>query len=162
MSHPHDGYDSEFDVDYGPGGSLYFAWEGDESDTIMHYLTLTNRFGAHNRDNMYRWETAGYLNWANAVAGDILASDRAPFAALLLIAADTLAARARSHFNAWDYDSAVHEARAAYALVAEAADLIGVSSATLAQARTALPPSQIVKYVCRPRDLMERFGDPGR
>jgi hypothetical protein len=162
MSHPHDGYDSEFDIDYGPGGSLFFAWEGDESDTVMHYLGLTNRFGDHNRDNMYRWETAGYLNWANALAGDILASDRAPFAALLLIAADTLAMRAQSHFNAWDYDSAVQEARAAYALLAEAAELIGVSSATLAQARMALPASQIEKYVCRPRDLMERFGEPAR
>jgi hypothetical protein len=111
---------------------------------------------------MYRWETAGYLNGANALAGDILASDRAPFAALLLIAADTLAMRAQSHFNAWDYDSAVQEARAAYALLAEAAELIGVSSGTLAQARMALPASQIEKYVCRPRDLIERLGDPGR
>jgi hypothetical protein len=162
MSHPHDGYDSEFDVDYGPGGSLFFAWEGDESDTVMHYLGLTNRFGDHNRDNMYRWETAGYLNWANALAGDILASDRARYVTLLLIAADTLAAGARSHFNAWDYASAVWEARAAYTLLAEAADLIGVSSATLAQARMSLPASRIEKYVCRPRDLMERPGDPRR
>jgi hypothetical protein len=159
LSHPHDGYDSEFNIDYGPGGSLFFAWEGDESDTVMHYLGLTNRFGDHNRDNMYRWETAGYLNWANALAGDILASDRAPFAALLIIAADTLAAKARSHFNAWEYGRAVQEARAAYALLAEAADLIGVSSDALAQARMALPPSRIEKYVCRPRDLMERLGD---
>jgi hypothetical protein len=159
MSHPHDGYDSEFDIDYGPGGSLFFAWEGDESDTVMHYLGLTNRFGDHNRDNMYRWETAGYLNWANALAGDILASDRAPFAAVLLIEADRLAARARSHFDIWEYGSAVQEARAAYALVAEAADLIGVSSDTLAQARMALPPSRIEKYVCRPRDLIERLGN---
>jgi hypothetical protein len=156
MSHPHDGYDAEFDIDYGPGGDLYFAWEGDESDTVMHYLGLTNRFGDHNRDNMYRWETAGYLNWANALAGDILASDRAPYVTLLLIAADTLAARARADFQAWDYASSVHQARAAYALLAEAAELIGVSSQTLAQARMALPASQIEKYVCRPRDLMER------
>jgi hypothetical protein len=125
----------------------------------MHFLGLTNRFGDHNRDNMYRWETAGYLNWANALAGDILASDRAPLAALLMIAADTLAAKARSHFNAWEYRSAVQEARAAYALLAEAADLIGVSSDRLAQARRALPPSRIQKYVCRPRDLIERLGE---
>jgi hypothetical protein len=159
LSHPHDGYDSELDIDYAPDGSLFFAWEGDESDTVMHYLALTNRFGDHNRDNMYRWETAGYLNWANALAGDILASDRAPFAALLVIAADTLAAKARAHFNAWDYGSSVQEARAAYTLLAQAADLIGVSSAALAQARMALPPSRIKKYVCRPRDLLERLGD---
>lgn len=156
VSHPHDGYDSEFGLDYGPGGDLYFAWEGDESDTVMHYLSLTNRFGDHNRDNMYRWETAGYLNWANALAGDMLASKHAPFAALALIGADALAVRAKSHFAAWDYASAVREARAAYALLSEMAELLGIESSTLAQARMALPPSQIEKYICRPRDLMER------
>jgi len=162
MSHPHDGYDSEFDVDYGPGGFLFFAWEGDESDTVMHYLGMTNRFGEHNRDNMYRWETAGYLNWANALAGDILASDQAPSATQLLVRADARAAQAQSHFNAWNYGRAVEDARAAYDLLTEAAELIGVSSARLAQARMPLPSSRIEKYVCRPRDLMERFGDSGR
>ena len=38
----------------------------------MHYIAVSNGFGRHNQDNMYRWETAGYLNWANALAGDIL------------------------------------------------------------------------------------------
>ena len=57
-----------------PSGPFYFAWLGDESDTVMHYIAVSNGFGRHNQDNMYRWETAGYLNWANALAGDILAS----------------------------------------------------------------------------------------
>jgi len=157
MSHPHDGYDSEFGLDFGPGGSLFFAWEGDESDTVMHYLGMTNRFGEHNRDNMYRWETAGYLNWANALAGDIMASGRAHRIGLLLIAADVLAARAQSKFDDWDYLEAVADARAAYGILVEAADAIGVSSSTLAMARRALPASQIQKYVCRPRDLIERL-----
>jgi HPt (histidine-containing phosphotransfer) domain-containing protein len=36
----------------------------------MQYIAVSNGFGTHNADNMRRWETAGYLNWANALAGD--------------------------------------------------------------------------------------------
>ena len=35
----------------------------------MHYLALSNGFGVFDRDNQYRWEMAGYLNWSNAVRG---------------------------------------------------------------------------------------------
>ena len=153
MSHPHDGYDSELGADYGPEQDLYFAWEGDESDTVMHYLSLTNRFGEHNRDNMYRWETAGYLNLANVLAGDILNSPNGKNAYFLLLAADALAARARGHFASWRYLDAVQDARYAYALLTVAAEALGVSSSRIAAARTALPPSRIQKYICRPRDL---------
>jgi hypothetical protein len=40
----------------------------------MHYLALANGFGKFDRDNQHRWETAGYINWSNAVLGDVLAS----------------------------------------------------------------------------------------
>jgi hypothetical protein len=159
MSHPHDGYDSEFNLDYGPSGQLYFAWEGDESDTVMQYLSLTNRFGEHNRDNMYRWETAGYLNWANALAGDILESPDAGQVHYLILEADALAVRAKSRFNSWRYLNAVEDARNAYLKLVEAADAIGVSSAKLAAAQTPLPPARIQKYICRPRDLVELLSD---
>ena len=56
-----------------PSGQFEFAWSGDESHTVMHYLASSNGFGRFDRDNVYRWETAGYLNWSNAVLGDILA-----------------------------------------------------------------------------------------
>jgi len=157
MSHPHDGFDSETSVDYGAEGEFFFAWAGDESDTVMHYLSVSNQFGEHNRDNMYRWETAGYLNWANALAGDILASPDAPRVWLAMIAADAQAAVARSRFNRWDYLSAVEHARASYLILVAAADEIGVSSARLAAARMRLPETQIRKYVCRPRQLIERL-----
>ena len=71
MSHPHDGYDSELDLDYGPGDDFYFAWSGDESNTIMHYMDLSTNFGRFDRDNMYRWETAGYLNLSNELLEEI-------------------------------------------------------------------------------------------
>ena len=159
MSHPHDGYDSELDLDYGPGNEYWFAWEGDESDTVMQYLSITNEFGEHNRDNMYRWETAGYLNWSNALAADILASPDAHQVTLLVRAADALALRARHRFDSWDYLDGVRNARQAYALLAAAADAIGVSSARLDAARRMLPPSRIEKYVCRPRALAEELAN---
>jgi hypothetical protein len=159
MSHPHDGYDSELGLDYGASGKYYYAWEGDESDTVMQYLSITNKFGEHNRDNMYRWETAGYLNWSNALAGAIMASEDARKVFLLVHAADFLAQRARSRFDSWQYLAAVTDARVAYGLLVTAADLIGVSSETLSAARTMLPPSRIEKYVCRPRALLEALAN---
>jgi hypothetical protein len=155
LSHPHDGYDSETGADYGPESEFFFAWAGDESHTVMHYLGLSNQFGAHDRDNMYRWETAGYLNWANALAGEILAHPNAGSVWLRLLAADALAAIAKSRLNRWDYLTAVERARAAYLTLVTAADEIGVSSARLSAARTRLPPSRIRKYICRPRGLVE-------
>jgi hypothetical protein len=105
---------------------------------------------------MYRWEAAGYLNWANALAGDILASPNAQSVFIKLVAADALAAVAKARLQKWDYLDAVERARAAYLTLVSAADDIGVSSARLAAARTRLPASQIRKYVCRPRQLVER------
>jgi hypothetical protein len=159
MSHPHDGFDAETGVDYdaAAGGEFFFAWAGDESDTVMHYLSISNQFGEHNRDNMYRWETAGYLNWANALAGDILQSPDVGKVWLALIAADAQATAAQARLNAWNFLAAVERARAAYLLLVEAADEIGVSSARLSAARMRLPESRIRKYVCRPRQLVERL-----
>ena len=153
MSHPHDGFDPETGVDFGADGEFFFAWAGDESETVMHYLTLSNQFGEHNRDNMYRWEAAGYLNWANVLAGDILASPNASSVFVKLVAADALAAVAKAKLDRWDYLDAVERARSAYLTLVSAADDIGVSSARLSAALRRLPASQIRKYVCRPRQL---------
>jgi hypothetical protein len=155
MSHPHDGYDSEDGFDYGPEDGLYFAWAGDESDTVMHYLGLTNDFGEHNKDNMYRWETAGYLNWSNALAADILASPDARRVALAVRTADLLAALAKNQFRQWNYLESAASARGAYIALVLAAEEIGVSSARLEAARRLLPPELIERYVCRPRQLQE-------
>ena len=160
MSHPHDGYDAETGVDYGPRGPYYFAWEGDESDTVMHYLSTSNGFGTHNRDNMYRWETAGYLNWANALAGDILDSRHAGRVRLALSLAGADAATARRRFDEWDYLSAVDHARRAYTTLVLAASAIDVSSDRLAAARLAIPGARPAKEGDRPRMLLERLNEP--
>jgi hypothetical protein len=52
MSHPHDGYDYEADVDLGPDGEFYFAWSGDESNSMMSYIDLNWDFSQLDRDNM--------------------------------------------------------------------------------------------------------------
>jgi hypothetical protein len=157
LSHPHDGYDSELGIDYGAGGDLYFAWLGDESDTVMQYIAVSNGFGRHNADNMHRWEMAGYLNWANALAGDILGSGRAWRVSGELERADRRAAAALAAFRDWNYLRAVSKAREAYSILSAAADDIGVTSATLAAARMPLPGYQPVKEGCRPRLLEERL-----
>ena len=69
----------------------------------MSYTDLTADFGRFDRDNMHRWETAGYLNWANAVLGDIVASHKSHKVSDLLERADDKAARAIHEFKKWDY-----------------------------------------------------------
>lgn len=139
MSHPHDGYDSELDLDFGAAGPLEFAWSGDESQTVMHYLALSNGFGRFDRDNLYRWETAGYLNLSNALAADVLANADSFKVRLLIAAADLVARGAKSSFERWDYLNAAASARLAYTLVSAAAGHINAVSPTLTAARRPLP-----------------------
>ena len=139
MSHPHDGYDSELGLDFGPSGPLEFAWSGDESQTVMHYLNLSGGFGRFDRDNLYRWETAGYLNLSNALAADVIASADSFKVRLLLAAADLVARGAKSSFDRWDYLNAAASARLAYTLVSAAAGHINAVSPTLTAARRSLP-----------------------
>ncbi|MCG8350486.1 MAG: hypothetical protein MI924_22190 [Chloroflexales bacterium] len=128
MSHPHDGYDSELDIDYGPSGDYYFAWSGDETNSMMSYIDLNWDFGKFDQDNVYRWEMAGYLNQANALLDDILAHPDADKVARLLVLADRNAARAQAHFDRWQYLVAVSRAYAAYLTVAAAAEELGIET----------------------------------
>lgn len=126
FSHPHDGYDYELNLDYGPDGDLQFAWSGDESDTVMSYTDLSQGFGKFNQDSMYRYETAGYLNEANAILADIYANPNAGAASSFLVSADQSAALALAAYDAMDYLSAVTSAKAAYDQVLLAAALLKV------------------------------------
>ena len=67
LSHPHDGYDSEQDLSYGPSGQFYFVNTGDQSASIMSYNDLSRTFGQFNLDSQYRYLTAAYLNNTNAI-----------------------------------------------------------------------------------------------
>lgn len=159
MSHPHDGFDSELGLDYGPGGPLQFAWAGDDSDTVMHYMGLSNGFGTHNRDNMYRWEFAGYLNWANALAGDIQGSPQGWLGRAAIRSADEAAAEAKRAFDKWNYLEAVQHARRAYALLKIVADQLGCSEARLTSARTPLKDADHYRHADRSRLLLERLSE---
>jgi len=62
LSHPHDGYDSEMGFDYEPEGYYYFVWTGDETYSVMSYLSNVQLFGTFDRDSLYRHEGILYLN----------------------------------------------------------------------------------------------------
>jgi hypothetical protein len=128
LSHPHDGYDAELGLDFGASDGLYFAWSGNEADSVMHYLAMSNSFGQFNQDTMYRVEAAGYLNWANALAAAILADPDADTVAPLVSYADRQAARAIQSFNRWNYLAAATHAYTAYQTLADAADQLGLST----------------------------------
>jgi hypothetical protein len=156
LSHPHDGYDSEMRLDFQAAGALFFAWTGDESATVMHDIALSNSFGTFDRDNMYRWEAAGYLNRANALAGAL--GKRADDAAVadLVRAADALARRAQSALLGWDYLRAAQDARRARDLLEDAAVRARVRPAT-ADATVApdAPGVKARRRSCRVRFLHE-------
>jgi len=121
----------------------------------MHYLGLANGFGVFDRDNQYRWEMAGYLNWSNAVLGDILKHPKASRVSSLIEEADDAAGEALEAFRDWDFLDAVTAAREAYSLVARAAQRIGASTPTLDAARRALPGMSARRVVCRIRHPYE-------
>src|SRR4029079_19244006 len=125
-----DGYDSALGLDYGPADGLYFARAGDESDSVMGYLGTSNGFDEFDQDNMYRWETAGYLNRANGLLHDILADPHAGQVADNIARADALAGTATRQFRAWHYLSAVTNARMAYVQIARAAAMLGIETPT--------------------------------
>ena len=128
MSHPHDGYDSELGMDYGGAGDFYFAWSGDESNTVMHYLAVSNGFGRFDRDNMYRYEMAGYLNWSSELLGQILADPRSGQFNQQIGDANAFADDALSAFNDWDYQRAATKAYRAYQKLTNVATRLGIQT----------------------------------
>jgi hypothetical protein len=127
MSHPHDGYDSELDIDYGPEGDTYFAWAGDESNSMMSYIDLNWDFSQFDRDNSARHHAAGYYMVANRVAGDIVASPGAGAAAADLAAADGELTLAQMAMGVHDYAGTLAHAEAGYKHVVAGAAKAGVA-----------------------------------
>jgi hypothetical protein len=104
----------------------------------MHYLGLAGGFSRFDRDNMYRWEAAGFLNAANRLAGRVVDDPDVDSVAGLLEEADRLAMRAQSAFAAWRYGRSVASALGAYDAVRRAARELGIP--TPLPARDAAPP----------------------
>lgn len=126
MSHPHDGYDPESGVDFGPSGKYWFVWAGDESNSMMSYIDLNWDFSQFDLDNADRFYAAGYTTVAQRVADKVLRSDRAGAAQAELRRADVLVGRAQAAITRHDYQAAVTAARAAYEAVRAGAADAGV------------------------------------
>ena len=126
MSHAHDGYDSETGVDFVPSGPFYFAWSGDEGNSVMGYLSVNYDFSQFDRDNMSRYLAAAFARNANRVAADILADPDRGVAADELAAADRLLGASARAFSGHRYLAAAFLAKGAYDLVRRGARQAGV------------------------------------
>jgi hypothetical protein len=126
MSHPHDGFDYERGIDFEPADRFYFAWSGDESNSIMSYIDLNWDFSQFDLDNHWRTTAAAYLNNANVVAADVLASGNAAAGMAALRQADHQAGLASAAFGAHDYAEAFDRAKAALEFAKSAAHRTGV------------------------------------
>ncbi len=126
LSHPHDGHDSQSGVDFEPTGDFFFAWAGDESNSMMSYIDLNWDFSQFDADNLDRFRTAALVEAANRLAAAALAGPQPARAQALLREADTAVGRAESQFAGHEYRPASGSAAAAYALTVRAARAAGV------------------------------------
>jgi hypothetical protein len=140
MSHPHDGFDYERGLDFGPADRFYFAWSGDESNSIMSYIDLNWDFSQFDLDNHWRTTAAAYLNNANEVAGEVLASPDAAAGMAALQRADEQAGLAAAAFAAHDYADAFDRAQAALGFAKSAAHRAGVEVRASRAGWFVLPP----------------------
>jgi hypothetical protein len=126
MSHPHDGYDSTSGTDYGPADEFFFAWAGDETNSMMSYIDLNWDFSQFDRDNSDRFLTAAYNEAANRLAAAVLADPDAAKADDELRAADKLLGDAKAALGRHEYRTAHVLAQNAYRKVVEGAKEVGV------------------------------------
>ncbi len=126
MSHPHDGYDAESDVDFSSDNDFQFAWVGDMSNSMMSYIDLNWDFSQFDRDNMNRYMTVTYINQANVILAKITKNPKANQVSSLLAAADANAGLALSKYASMDYSAAVLNAKSAYQQVLDAAKQIKI------------------------------------
>ena len=127
LSHPHDGYDFEYRLDYGAVGPFNFVWLGDASHSIMSYLSITSDFGQFNLDTMNRALTLDYLNQAAAVMMQLEGAGKLESAKTAIIAADGKAQAALNAYNSMDYSASTSSAKEAHAAVLKAASDAGVT-----------------------------------
>jgi hypothetical protein len=132
MSHPHDGYDPVSGVDFEPTGDFFFAWLGDESNSMMSYIDVNWDFSQFDRDNSARHHAAGYAKIANVVA--VLLAGKAS-AAPFLAAADGHLVAAQVALAAHDYAGTLSNAKLAYD------DVMAGAAAAPATAVSILQPS---------------------
>jgi hypothetical protein len=161
MSHPHDGYDSESGADIDPTGEFFYAWVGDENNSMMSYIDVNWDFSQFDRDNSDRFLTAAYYEAANRLAADVLADRDARRVSGELRAADVLLGLSRKAFAAHQYRAAYALAEQAYNLVVAAAKRVGVDPAGAAKAlRAEAELARVSGKVHEPHEFIDTL-EPG-
>ncbi len=127
LSHPHDGFDYEQAIEYGPSGEFFFVWAGDEHNSMMSYIDLNWDFSQFDHDNFNRFYMASYIANANAIAAKVLESPDAYKGEAELMMADNAIAQAKSALAAHNYTAAYDFARTAYFSTRGAAKRAGVT-----------------------------------
>jgi hypothetical protein len=126
LSHPHDGFDFQDNVDFGTTGDFTYSWLGDSSNSMMSYKDVNWDFSQFDRDNMNRYLVATYINQSNVILGDLLKTPKAKFVRGALSAADRLAEQALDSYHDMRYFEASFAAKTAYKIVLESAKAVGV------------------------------------
>ncbi|MGW1343249.1 hypothetical protein ACWCOV_19505 [Kribbella sp. NPDC002412] len=129
LAHPHDGYDGTTGELFDPSGPTYFAWLGDQSNTMMSYIDLNWDFSQFDHDNLDRFRTAAQNQAANDLAAEALAAPGAIRAYDDLARADVYLGLASSSLRNHQYDAARTWAAKAYDAVAKGARDAGVDVA---------------------------------
>ncbi len=157
MSHPHDGYDSETGRDFEPTGSLFFAWAGDQTNSMMSYIDVNWDFSQFDQDNYNRFAAAAYITNANAIAADILDDPDSAAAADELAAADARIGQAKAALAAHDYRATWDHAKAAYDLVRQGAAQAGVEVVASDNGWTVLPKTPLGDRNARKYSFVDRY-----
>ena len=126
LNHPHDGYDPQVGTEIIPTGDFYFAWLGDEANSMMSYIDVNWDFSQFDRDNSARQHGAGYALVANRIAADVLRDRDRRRAERELAAADHALEDAQEEIAEHDYDGMLRRAKDGYWHVRAAADKAGV------------------------------------
>jgi len=159
MSHPHDGYDSETGVDYGPEDDFFFAWSGDQVNSMMSYIDLNWDFSQFDRDNSDRFLTATYNEAANRLAESVLDGPHPGRAHRDLRAADRLIGAAEHALARHDYRRALVLAEQAYGKVVDAAGRAGVPAGTVAEQMSArAQQARTASEVTGPHEFIDTLG----
>jgi len=163
LSHPHDGYDSASGISFEPTGDFFFAWAGDESNSMMSYIDLNWDFSQFDADNLDRFQTAALIEAANRLAGEALAGPQPDQAVAALRAADRAVALAERSFARHQYRAALTWANAAYRLAEVAARAAGVDVSTSeAHARRARVAAPEAAAVHEPGEFIDTLEDGPR
>jgi hypothetical protein len=163
LSHPHDGYDSEAGVDFDATGNYFFAWAGDEHNSMMSYIDLNWDFSQFDHDNMDRFQTAALVEAANRLAADALGASHPSRASDELRRADRAIGDAEDAFADHDYVDANRFAERAYELALEGADEAGVDvEAAQRAAKLRNQDARISSQVHQPGEFIDTLGDGPR